>query len=317
MWRDALGADGRPLLDARSATATSGSVTEQSRAPPRPRVSRLRSPTAIRRADLQAGARAQNAAGLERLARSIHPRRRLGRPDSPASTLRHVREIADRAPHRDLVHEDWQMGAEQARPGNHRALRRRVRHRQDDGRRGTRERARSRPVHGRPGDGRRQVRRRDREEPRPVFAEADSVNGVLFFDEADALFGKRSEVGTRTTGTPTSRPPTFCSAWRRSTGSPSLRPTSAPTSMRRSRADSTQSSTSRCPTKSIAASSGTAAWARACRARTISTSTSGPRVRALRRQHPQYRFRRGVLRPERGRHGPHGGPDARDCARVP
>ena len=27
-----------------------------------------------------------------------------------------------------------------------------------------------------------------------IFAEADSVNAVLFFDEADALFGKRSEV---------------------------------------------------------------------------------------------------------------------------
>src|SRR5256714_8788899 len=27
-----------------------------------------------------------------------------------------------------------------------------------------------------------------------IFAEAERVNGVLFFDEADALFGKRSEV---------------------------------------------------------------------------------------------------------------------------
>ena len=27
-----------------------------------------------------------------------------------------------------------------------------------------------------------------------IFAEADRVHGVLFFDEADALFGKRSEV---------------------------------------------------------------------------------------------------------------------------
>jgi len=28
-----------------------------------------------------------------------------------------------------------------------------------------------------------------------IFVEAESVNGVLLFDEADALFGKRSEVG--------------------------------------------------------------------------------------------------------------------------
>ena len=27
-----------------------------------------------------------------------------------------------------------------------------------------------------------------------IFAEADRVNGVLLFDEADAIFGKRSEV---------------------------------------------------------------------------------------------------------------------------
>ena len=48
-----------------------------------------------------------------------------------------------------------------------------------------------------------------------IFAAADGSNAILFFDEADALFGKRSEVvATRTTATPTSRSPTCCSAWR-------------------------------------------------------------------------------------------------------
>ena len=59
-------------------------------------------------------------------------------------------------------------------------------------------RARARPVPHRPVGGREQVHRRDREEPRPVFsAAAEDANAVLFFDEADALFGKRSEVQGR------------------------------------------------------------------------------------------------------------------------
>ena len=44
-------------------------------------------------------------------------------------------------------------------------------------------------------DGRQQVHRRDREEPRPRSSRPpERSNAVLFFDEADALFGKRSEV---------------------------------------------------------------------------------------------------------------------------
>ncbi len=61
----------------------------------------------------------------------------------------------------------WRM-----RPGGGRgtgitaAVRRRLRHRQDDERRGHRRRPRARPLRRQPGDGRRQVHRRDREEPR-------------------------------------------------------------------------------------------------------------------------------------------------------
>ena len=47
-----------------------------------------------------------------------------------------------------------------------------------------------------------------------VFDAAAGSNAILFFDEADALFGKRSEVRTRTTATPTSRSPTCCRRWR-------------------------------------------------------------------------------------------------------
>ena len=62
-----------------------------------------------------------------------------------------------------------------------------------------------------------------------VFGEADGINGVLLFDEADAIFGKRSEVRTHHDATPTSRSPTCSSAWRPSTAWPSSPPTCGPT----------------------------------------------------------------------------------------
>jgi len=40
-----------------------------------------------------------------------------------------------------------------------------------------------------------------------VFEVAESARAVLLFDEADALFGKRTEVSDATTGTPISKPP--------------------------------------------------------------------------------------------------------------
>ena len=39
-----------------------------------------------------------------------------------------------------------------------------------------------------------QVHRRDREEPARVFDAAEQGGAILLFDEADALFGKRTEV---------------------------------------------------------------------------------------------------------------------------
>ena len=51
---------------------------------------------------------------------------------------------------------------------------------------------------------------------------------MLFFDEADALFGKRSRgLATPTTATPTSRSPTCCSASRATTAWSSWPPTCA------------------------------------------------------------------------------------------
>ena len=52
-----------------------------------------------------------------------------------------------------------------------------------------------------------------------VFTEAERVNGVLLFDEADACSASAPRSRTPTTGTPTSRWPTSCSGWRLSKAS--------------------------------------------------------------------------------------------------
>ena len=58
-----------------------------------------------------------------------------------------------------------------------------------------------------------------------IFDAAENGGAILFFDEADALFGKRSEVKDATTATPTSRSATCCSGWRTTRASRSSRPT--------------------------------------------------------------------------------------------
>ncbi len=70
-----------------------------------------------------------------------------------------------------------------------------------------------------------------------IFAEADRTNAVLF-DEADAIFGKRSESRTPTTATPIWRVPTYCRGWSPSTASLCSPPISGPTSTRPSPAGS-------------------------------------------------------------------------------
>ena len=50
-----------------------------------------------------------------------------------------------------------------------------------------------------------------------AFRQAEESHAVLFFDEADALFGKRGDVKPAPTGTPTSRSGTCCSGSRTAT----------------------------------------------------------------------------------------------------
>lgn len=145
--------------------------------------------------DLRAGVRAQNGAGLERLARRIIPA--VGWDDLvlPEPTRRAVSELALRARHRDQVLGRWRM-----RPG------------------GGRGRGVMALFAGESGTGKtmsaevvaaelgmdlyvvdlstvvdKYVGETEKNLER-IFTEATGVNGVLLFDEADAIFGKRSAV---------------------------------------------------------------------------------------------------------------------------
>ncbi len=145
--------------------------------------------------ELRRGARAQNAAGLERLARRVEPG--VGWADLvlPAGVDRQLRELADRARNRDTVLTEWKM-----RPGGGRgrgivAL--------FAGDSGTGKTMSAEVVAGELGldlytvnlatvvD--KYVGETEKNLER-IFAEASGVNAVLLFDEADAIFGKRSEV---------------------------------------------------------------------------------------------------------------------------
>ncbi|MFE1268269.1 AAA family ATPase [Streptomyces sp. NPDC058758] len=141
------------------------------------------------------GARAQNAAGLDRLARRIEPTVTWADLVLPPDTETQLRELTSRARHRDHVLGTWSM-----RPG------------------GGRGRGVAALFAGDSGTGKtmsaeviaadlgldlytvdlatvidKYVGETEKNLER-IFTEAAGVNGVLLFDEADAVFGKRSDV---------------------------------------------------------------------------------------------------------------------------
>nr|WP_240449655.1 ATP-binding protein [Streptomyces harenosi] len=145
--------------------------------------------------DVRAAVRAQNGAGLDRLARRVEPA--VGWDDLvlPPGTHRRLRELALRARHREQVLGRWGM-----RPG------------------GGRGRGVIALFAGESGTGKtmsaevvaadlgmdlyvvdlstvvdKYVGETEKNLER-IFTEASAVNAVLLFDEADAIFGKRSEV---------------------------------------------------------------------------------------------------------------------------
>jgi AAA+ superfamily predicted ATPase len=196
MWREALGADLRPKLDAAAATGPFQLGPDQvERAARAALLSASLADRPLDATDLQAGARSQNAAGLERLARRIRPRVAWDDLILPERTIRHVREIAERAAQRERVLEDWQMGTRRAGDRGIVAL--------FAGESGTGKTMAAEVLAEALGldlytidlatvvD--KYIGETEKNLDR-IFAEADSVNAVLFFDEADAIFGKRSEV---------------------------------------------------------------------------------------------------------------------------
>ncbi|MEV8325565.1 AAA family ATPase [Kitasatospora sp. NPDC056731] len=145
--------------------------------------------------DLRAAVRAQNGAGLARLARRIEPA--VGWDDLvlPEPTARQLHELALRARHRDQVLGQWRM-----RPGGGRgrgviAL--------FAGESGTGKTMSAEVVAAELGmelyvvdlstvvD--KYIGETEKNLER-IFTEASHVNAVLLFDEADAIFGKRSQV---------------------------------------------------------------------------------------------------------------------------
>jgi hypothetical protein len=144
---------------------------------------------------LQAGARAQNAAGLERLSRRVAPGvgwSDLVLTDAVAAQLR---ELAARARHREKVLTEWRM-----RPGGGRGIGVAALFAGDSG---TGKTMSAEVIAGELGldlyrvDLATVVDKYVGETEKnleKIFTQAAGVNGVLLFDEADAVFGKRSEV---------------------------------------------------------------------------------------------------------------------------
>ncbi|MFG3100529.1 ATP-binding protein [Streptomyces sp. NPDC048182] len=172
-------------LDARQLLRAAGAATRAAALDGRP----------VSAGDLRVAVRAQNGAGLARLARRVEPG--VGWDDLvlPPPTHRRLRELALRARHREQVLGAWGM-----RPG------------------GGRGRGVIALFAGESGTGKtmsaevvaadlgmdlyvvdlstvvdKYIGETEKNLER-IFTEASAVNAVLLFDEADAIFGKRSEV---------------------------------------------------------------------------------------------------------------------------
>jgi hypothetical protein len=195
-WRASLDGDMPRGPEVEAVTAQFLLAPEQiGRAATAARLQALLTGASLGPAELRAGARAQNASGLERLARRIEPRVGWNDLVLPAATLAQLREVADRALHRERVLVEWSM-----RPGGGRGHGVTALFAGDSGTGKTMSAEviaaelgldlyavdLATVVDKYVGETEKNLER--------IFSEAGGVNGVLLFDEADAIFGKRSEV---------------------------------------------------------------------------------------------------------------------------
>jgi hypothetical protein len=146
-------------------------------------------------ADLLSGARSQAAVDLERLARRLEPS--FGWDDLvlPSDAIAALHEISARVRHRDRVLGEWSMRRGAGRDQGISAL--------FAGQSGTGKTMAAEVIAGDLGlhlytvDLATVVDKYIGETEKnleKIFSEAEAASAVLFFDEADALFGKRSEV---------------------------------------------------------------------------------------------------------------------------
>jgi hypothetical protein len=196
LWRRNLNGDTPPGLDLAGAMAQFRLTAEQvHRAARAARMEAHAREVPLDEEELKAGARAQNAAGLERLARRIQPEVGFADLVLPPDTMAQLKELLTRARYREQVLDVWKMGGPSARRRGLTAL--------FAGPSGTGKTMAAEVLASELGldlytvdlatvvD--KYVGETEKNLDR-IFGEAERVNGVILFDEADALFGKRSEV---------------------------------------------------------------------------------------------------------------------------
>jgi hypothetical protein len=196
LWRRNLNSDTPPGLDLAGTMAQFRLTAEQvHRAARAARMEAHAREVPLDEEELKAGARAQNAAGLERLARRIQPAVGFADLVLPPDTMAQLKELLTRARYREQVLDVWKMGGPSTRRRGLTAL--------FAGPSGTGKTMAAEVLASELGldlytvdlatvvD--KYVGETEKNLDR-IFAEAERINGVILFDEADALFGKRSEV---------------------------------------------------------------------------------------------------------------------------
>jgi ATPase family associated with various cellular activities (AAA) len=200
LWTEALERQGlnfEPLDAARTATTfalTPGQI-ERAAAGAGHRASMRGGGRTVVAADLNAAARAESHQGLDALARRIEPLYTWTDIVLPPATFRQLQEIAAAAQHRSTVLSDWGLGRKLSRGRGLNVL--------FSGASGTGKTMAAEVIAGELGLDLFQIDLatvvskyigETEKNLKRIFDEAETSNAVLFFDEADALFGKRSEV---------------------------------------------------------------------------------------------------------------------------